>query len=174
MKRRSHLAVTLVALLAVGTSIVITDGRGPALAADPIAEAKARQEQLQKTLRDQEAQLRELRAAAPQLSSSQQVGEAEQAEHTADYERVVGLLEQVKGQIASIKARIAELREQIAALDAQLTVLADEIAVQTEELRAREVLLEDHLRTAYEQSQTSILEMLLSAESLESASNQVG
>ena len=41
MRRRSRLAVTLVALLTVGSLIVSGDPRTPALAADPISEAKA-------------------------------------------------------------------------------------------------------------------------------------
>jgi murein DD-endopeptidase MepM/ murein hydrolase activator NlpD len=174
MRRRSRLAVTLVALLAVGTSIVGTQPSGPAHAADPISQAKARQEQLERTVRQQEQQLAELRAAGAQLSSSLKAAEAELSELTAEYERVTGLLEQVKVQITEIKAHIAELEEQIAELDAQLKVLADDIVIQNQELAAREMLLADHLRSAYEQSQTSILEMLLSADSLEAASNQVG
>jgi murein DD-endopeptidase MepM/ murein hydrolase activator NlpD len=38
----------------------------------------------------------------------------------------------------------------------------------------REALLEDHLRSAYERSQTSLLEVLLSADSLDEATTQVG
>jgi len=44
---------------------------------------------------------------------------------------------------------------------------------QTNELHAREALLQDHLRAAYEQSQTSLLEVLLSSSSLDQASTQV-
>jgi murein DD-endopeptidase MepM/ murein hydrolase activator NlpD len=174
MRRRSRLAVTLVALLTVATSVVGTQPSGPAHAADPISEAKARQEQLERTVRQQERHLADLRAAGTQLTSALRAAEAELAELTAEYERIHGLLEQVKVQIAEIKAHIAELVAQIAELDAQLEVLAAEIAEQSRELRARETLLEDHLRSAYERSQTSILEMLLSAESLEAATNQVG
>ena len=39
---------------------------------------------------------------------------------------------------------------------------------------AREALLEDHMRSAYEQSQTSLLEVLLSSDSLDAATSQVG
>ena len=52
--------------------------------------------------------------------------------------------------------------------------VAAEIEEQTAQLAARESLLQDHLRTAYEQSQTSLLEVLLSANSLDDATNQVG
>jgi murein DD-endopeptidase MepM/ murein hydrolase activator NlpD/archaellum component FlaC len=174
MKRRSRLAVTLVALLTVGVSLVGTQPRGPAHASEPISQAKAQQQELERTVRQQEQRLADLRAAGAQLSTSLRIAETELEDLTAEYERVQGLLEQVKTQVAEIRSHIAELEEQIAELDAQLEVVAGEIVIQTRELEARETLLEDHLRSAYEKSQTSILEMLLSADSLEAASNQVG
>jgi murein DD-endopeptidase MepM/ murein hydrolase activator NlpD len=59
-------------------------------------------------------------------------------------------------------------------MDDRLRRVSQEILTQTNELRAREALLEDHLRSAYEQSQISLLEVLLSAPSLDAATNQVG
>ncbi len=59
-------------------------------------------------------------------------------------------------------------------LDGQLLALARQVRLQGEELRARESLLEEHLRTAYEHSQTSLLELVLSADSLDAATTQVG
>ena len=50
MRRRSRLAVTLVALLTVGGMIVSGDPRNQALAADPIAEARADRASIQAEL----------------------------------------------------------------------------------------------------------------------------
>ncbi|HET6380092.1 MAG TPA: peptidoglycan DD-metalloendopeptidase family protein [candidate division Zixibacteria bacterium] len=174
MRRRAHLAVTFVALLTVGGTLLTTTHREPALAADPIAQAKAERAAIERQLADQRARLSELKNRSATLAQQLDIAKAELAQITAEYERVVGLLNQVRQQVAEIKARLEELRSEIAALDDQLKAVAAQIAHQTNELHAREELLEDHLRSAYEQSQTSLLEIILSADSLDAATNQVG
>jgi murein DD-endopeptidase MepM/ murein hydrolase activator NlpD len=164
----------VIALLMVGTSIVPTSPRDQAQAADPLAEAKAQQDALEATLSAQRAALATLKAKATTLSGKLNAAKAELASVTAEFNRVSGLLSEVQQQVAEITARLAELRAQIAALDEQLRVVAVQIRLQTEELRTRESLLEDHIRSAYERSQTSVLELLLSADSLDAATNQVG
>jgi murein DD-endopeptidase MepM/ murein hydrolase activator NlpD len=174
MRQRSRLIVLLVALLAVGGTIFTDSQRGPVLAADPIAEARAQQDAIKRRLEEQRASLDTLQARAASLSEQLDLAKAELAEVTAEYERVVGLLTQVRDQVAEIRERVATLLADIAALDGELRVIASEIAHQTDQLHAREALLQDHLRSAYEQSQTSLLEVLLSSESLDAATNQLG
>lgn len=174
MRRRSRLVITLVALVMVTGSIVTTPPRDPALAADPLADAKAQQQALERTLSQQRATLARLKATSATLRARLNAAKAELAAVTAEYNRVNGLLTQVQGQIAEITARLAELRAQITTLDAQLLSMARLIRIQGEELRTRESLLQEHLRTAYERSQTSVLELILSAESLDAATTQVG
>jgi peptidoglycan hydrolase CwlO-like protein len=164
----------VIALLMVGTSIVPTSPRDQARAADPLAEAKAQQAALEATLSAQRAALITIKARATTLSGKLNAAKAELASVTAEFNRVSGLLSEVQQQVAEITARLAELRAEIAALDEQLRVVAVHIRLQTEELRTRESLLEDHIRAAYERSQTSVLELLLSADSLDAATNQVG
>ena len=174
MRRRSFLAVTLIALLTAGMSIVTTTDRGPALAADPISEAKARQSELQATLAAQRQQLADLESAAYELDVALDIATAELADVTAEYDRVAGLLVQVRDQIGVIVDRLAQLHADIEALDAQLELVAADIDVQNAELHEREELLQDHVRSAYEQSQTSLLEIILSSDSFDEASAQVG
>lgn len=174
MTARSRLAVVLIALLTVGTSIVTTTSRDTALAADPITEAKARQAELQATLGAQRQRLADLDSAAHVLDAAVSAATAELADVTAEYDRVAGLLVQVRDQIAVIQGRIADLQAEIADLDAQLALVDADIVAQGEQLRDREALLQDHVRAAYEQSQTSLLEIVLSADSLDHASAQVG
>jgi murein DD-endopeptidase MepM/ murein hydrolase activator NlpD len=164
----------LIALLTVGGSIVITPPRDPALAADPLAQARAQKAAIEAQLADQRAKLAQLKATSAQLSQRLDTAKAELAQVTAEYQRVLGLLEQVRAQVAEITARLAELRAQIAALDDELRGVALDIAEQNGELAAREALLEDHMRSAYERTQISLLEVLLSAESLDTATSQVG
>lgn len=184
MRRRSSLAVTFVALLTVGWTVLTAQPSGSALAADPeaelartraeLADARSTQESLQATLDRQRAELAQLERRSADLGAQLDVARAELAAVTAEYERVKGLLAQVRDQVVEIEARIAELRAQIAALDEELTAVAVDIARRSDDLDDREALLQDHLRTAYERSQTSILEILLSADSLDEATKEVG
>jgi murein DD-endopeptidase MepM/ murein hydrolase activator NlpD len=164
----------VIALLMVGTSIVTTSPRDQAQAADPLAEAKAQQKALEATLSAQRAALVQLRVKANALAGRLDAARAQLASVTAEYNRISGLLVEVQAQVADMQARLADLRAQIALLDQQLLEVALEIAAQTDELHARESLLEDHMRSAYERSQTSVLELLLSADSLDAATTQVG
>jgi len=174
MRARSRLAVTLVALLTVGTMIVSSDPRNRALAADPVSQAKAERASIEAELAEQRAKLDELRATSVTLSRQLDAAQRELEDATAEYERVVGLLQAVRSDIADITARLQDLRSRIARMDHRLWVVAQEVAAQTSELEAREALLQDHLRSAYEGSQTSLLEIILSASNLDEATNQVG
>jgi murein DD-endopeptidase MepM/ murein hydrolase activator NlpD len=184
MRRRSSLAVTFVALLTVGWTVLTAQPSGSALAADPeaelartraeLADAQSAQESLQATLDRQRQELAQLQRRSADLDTQLDVARAELAAVTAEYQRVSELLAQVREQVAEIEAHIADLRAQIAELDAELTAVAADISRRSADLDDREALLEDHLRSAYERSQTSILEILLSADSLDEATTQVG
>ena len=173
MRRRSHSAIALVALLMVGTSIVSPSPRDQAQAADPLAEAKAEQQALARTLTSQRAALAQLKATSAALAVKLDRAEAALASVTAEYDRISGLLVQVQTQVAEITAHLADLRAQIAGLDRQLNTLAVRIRLETAALHERENLLQDHLRAAYEQTQTSLLEIIISAPTLDAATTQV-
>lgn len=173
MRRRSRLAVTLVALLTVSGLIVGGDPRDPVLAADPISRAKAERASIERELDAQRTRLEDLRATSASLSSQLDQAEAELRNVTAEYERVVSLLLQVRRQVNQITRLLEVLQTRIDRMDARLEAVAREIALQILKLAEREALLEDHMRAAYEQSQTSLLEIILSADSLDAATNQV-
>jgi len=173
MRRRSHSAIVLVALLMVGTSIVSPSPRDQAQAADPLAEAKAEQQALERTLSQQRAALAQLKATSAALAAKLDVAEAELASVTAEYDRINGLLTQVQADVAEITAHLADLHAQIGVLDRQLNAIAVQIRLETSALKEREDLLQDHLRAAYEQSQTSLLEIILTAPTLDAATTQV-
>ena len=184
MRRRSRLAVTLVALLTVSWNAFSSQPSGAALAADPeaalaetraqLADATSTQQSLAATLERQRSELAQLERRSADLDTQLDLARAELEDVTAEYDRVAGLLVQVRDQVADIEARIAELRAQIAALDGELVLVANDINRRTNDLRDREALLQEHLRGAYERSQTSLLEVLLSAKSLDEATTQVG
>ena len=184
MRRRSSLAVTFVALLTVGWTVLTPQPSGSALAADPaselartraeLADAQSAQQSLQATLDRQRSELAQLQRRSADLGVQLDLARAELAAVTAEYERVKDLLAQVRAQVGEIEARIAELRAEIAELDDQLIAVAQDVNRRSADLQDREALLEDHLRSAYERSQTSILEILLSANSLDEATTEVG
>lgn len=163
-----------VSLLAVLAALLPAEPVSHVLAADPLAEARARQAQLQRTVADQKAKIAALERDAARLDQALDAAQAELASITAEYDRVAGLLVQVRQEIDEITAQLELLREQIAELDAELALVKEEVRQRTEELDARQALLEDHLRAAYERSQTSLLEILLAAETLDAAASQVG
>lgn len=163
----------LFALMIVGSSIVTTSPRDQAQAADPLAEAKAQQEALEATLSAQRAALAALKVKANTLAGKLNAARAELASVTAEYTRVSALLSEVQDEVAEMRERLADLRAQIRSLDKELQGVAIDILVQAQVLRDREALLQDHMRAAYERSQTTVLELLLSADSLDTATNQV-
>jgi murein DD-endopeptidase MepM/ murein hydrolase activator NlpD len=184
MRRRSHLTVTFVALVTLGWSVVTTQPSGLALATDPaaqlaetraqLADAESAQQSLAATLARQRSELTQLQAQSAHLDSQLDIARAELEAVTAEFNRVSGLLAEVRAQVAAIEAHLADLRAQIDVLDDELVSVANDINRRTADLLDREALLEDHLRSAYERSQTSLLEVLLSADSLDEATTQVG
>ncbi len=184
MRRRSRLAVTFVALVTVGWTAVTTQPSGSALAADPaaqlaetraqLADAQSAQQTLAATLERQRVELMQLQGRSADLDVQLDVARAELDAVTAEFNRVAGLLVEVGEQIVAIEAHLADLHAQIDALDVELVAVANDINRRTADLVDRETLLEDHLRSAYERSQTSLLEVLLSADSLDEATTQVG
>jgi murein DD-endopeptidase MepM/ murein hydrolase activator NlpD len=153
--------------------IVGSDPRNQALAADPVSQARTERASIEAELAAQRAKLDELRATSATLSRQLNDAEQELANATAEYERVIGLLQAVRADVNDITARLRDLRARIERMDRRLWVVAQGIAAQTTELEARETLLQDHLRSAYEQSQISILEIILHASNLDEATNQV-
>ena len=184
MRRRSHLAVALVALVTVAWNVVTTQPSGSALAADPaaqlaetraqLADAQSAQQSLAATLDRQRAELTQLQNRSAALDSQLDVARAELEAVTAEFNRVSGLLADVRAQVTAIEEHLAQLHAQIDALTDELIAVASDINRRTADLHDREDLLEDHLRSAYERSQTSLLEVLLASDSLDEATTQVG
>lgn len=174
MRRRPRVAGILVALVVVGSTLVGLSPADLARGGDPLAEAQAKQRELQETLASQRRQLSDLQALSATLDQRLNAAMAELAAVSSEYERVAGLLVQVEAQIVEVTARLEALRARIATLDAMLVSLAIEVERQNRDLEARVTLLQEHYRDAYERSQTSLLEVLLAADSFEVVATQVG
>ncbi len=170
--RASRFAV-LATLITVSMALSVAVPARPLRASDPLEDAKAQQQQITDALAQQKAQLAELKAHSADLAGRLAAAQSELAAANTEYERVAGLLHQVRDDVAASQARLATLHEQIAALDDQLVQLAYDIEAQSADLAGRELLLQDHLRAAYEASQTSLLEVILASDSFESLTTQV-
>lgn len=143
-------------------------------ATDPTVDgAISEQLQMEAELARQRTQLAELQRQEAELAASLRsisgdlttVGlEIEAA--ARDIEEAARKLEQAQGELRKYEIDIADLERTLAEL-------ADGIEVSKVELVEREALLQDHMRTAYEQSQTSVLEVLLSTDSFTKASSEL-
>jgi murein DD-endopeptidase MepM/ murein hydrolase activator NlpD len=174
MRRRPRLAAIVVTLVAVAATLGGATPFDHARGGDPLTEAQNQQRALQDALAAQQRELASLKALSATLDARLDAAERELASVSAEYERVAGLLVQVEAQIVEVQARLDALRGRIASLDEMLDNLNAEIRRQGTQLETREALLEEHYRDAYERSQTSLLEVLLAADSFESVATQVG
>jgi murein DD-endopeptidase MepM/ murein hydrolase activator NlpD len=172
--RRRAVPFALVLLLAI---VALTfAGAGQLVRADDpsVNDAIAQQQQMEAELARQRAQLAALRRQQADLTASL-------SQLTSDLDRVGLELEAAERQLDLVtraldqsRAELSRYRIQIVNLEADLREIATEIQVTRGELSEREALLQDHLRSAYEQSQTSILEVLLSTDSFSEASSRLG
>jgi murein DD-endopeptidase MepM/ murein hydrolase activator NlpD len=170
--RRRSMRV-LVALLAITLLVGGTTSR-TARADDPsVNDAISEQQQMEAELARQRAQLADLQRQQADLSQSlaslatnlDAVG-AQLTKARRDYERLSAVLQQARIDLERYRLQIEHLADDLVAVSADITASAAE-------LHDREMLLQDHLRAAYEQSQNSILEVLLSTESFGEATSQL-
>ena len=174
MRRRPRLAAIFVVLVVLGSVSFGSPPADHAYGADPLTEAQANERALQETLASQQRDLADLKSLSATLDARLAAAEAELAAVGAEYERVAGLLFRSRTRSPRSRLELDALRARIATLDEMLVTLAIEVERQNRELEAREALLQDHYRDAYERSQTSLLEILLAADSFESVATQVG
>jgi murein DD-endopeptidase MepM/ murein hydrolase activator NlpD len=167
-------AVPLVLLLAL-VALVPAGARHPVLAGDPnVNDAISQQQRLEAELARQRAQLANLRREQANLTASL-------TQLSTDLDRVGLELDSAQRQLKLVtkaleksRAELVRYQIQITNMEEDLRAIAVDIRETKVELVAREALLQDHLRAAYEQSQTSILEVLLSTESFTEASSRLG
>ena len=77
------------------------------------------------------------------------------------------------GELTTTRDEVHRYEADISSLLASMNGVAAEIRISQDRLASRVALLQEHLRTAYEASRTSILEVLLSTDSFTTASTQL-
>jgi murein DD-endopeptidase MepM/ murein hydrolase activator NlpD len=170
---RRRTATTL-ALLALVVALAPGGVRPTVLADDPnVNDAIVEQERMQAELARQRQQLADLRRQQADLTNSLAVLTNDLQRTGLELKKAVRQLDRVTAALGKSRADLQSYRRQIEHLEEDLQEVAVEMDLTRQELAGRELLLEDHLRDAYEQSQTSMLEVILSTESFGEASNQL-
>ncbi len=143
-------------------------------AADPsVNDAISEQRRIEAELARQRSQFADLQREQADLSASL-LGIA------TDIDSVGLQIDLAVQQLADLTDRLVAAGLELQAYQSDVDNLAEnlrsvsgEVDASKVELSSREALLQDHLRTAYEQSRTSILEVLLSTDSFTKATNQL-
>jgi murein DD-endopeptidase MepM/ murein hydrolase activator NlpD len=170
-RRRLPLLLCLLALLVA----LAPGGVRPAVTADEpdVNDAITEQEQMEEELARQRSQLDALRRQEASLTSSLAILAEDLDAVGIELDDAIAKLEVVTARLEQSRADLRRYRTQIDELEVDLRQVAEDIDQSEIDLAAREALLEDHLRDAYEQSQTSLLEIILSADSFDQASSQL-
>jgi len=143
-------------------------------AADPTVDgAITEQLQMEAELQRQRTQLADLQREEASLAASLLNISGDLTKVGLEIEQAALDIEQATRQLEDARAELAKYELEIATLEQTLIALAGGIEVSKLELAEREALLQEHMRTAYEQSQTSVLEILLSTDSFTKASNEL-
>ena len=170
VSRRSLLMLALIALVVVmapgSTRPVVRAGGG-------VDDAINEQQRMEVELARQRQQLADLRRQQAALTASLATLTTDLRRTGLELAKAVRQLERVTASLDESRAALENYRTQIAHLAENLRRVAADLVTTRAELAEREVLLQDHLRLAYEQSQTSMLEVLLSTDSFGEASNQL-
>jgi murein DD-endopeptidase MepM/ murein hydrolase activator NlpD len=168
--RRSLLALALIAIV-----VVMAPGsvRPSVRAGGGVDDAINEQQQMEAELARQRQQLADLRRQQVSLSASLAVLGTDLKRTGLELAKAVRQLDRVTAALQESRAALEQYRAQISHLAENLRRVAADLVTTRQELAEREVLLQDHLRLAYEQSQTSMLEVLLSTDSFGEASNQL-
>jgi murein DD-endopeptidase MepM/ murein hydrolase activator NlpD len=171
VRRRTAIALALLALIVV----LAPGGVRPIVRADDpnVNDAIVEQEQMQAELARQRQQLADLRRQQADLTTSLAHLSTDLKRTGLELAAAERQLDRVTTALNDSRRDLERYRRQIENLEANLKRVAVEMVVTRAELATREALLQDHLRAAYEQSQTSLLEVILSTESFGEASNQL-
>lgn len=170
VRRRGVLVLSLVLGI-----VLLPRAVGPVHADGPdVNSAMDQQRQMQKELERQKAQLASLLHTQSELGTSLEQISGDLAAVGVAIEDAQTQIKLLSDELARASADLASYREQLTHLSRDLDRVAVQIEQSASDLRAREVLLQAHLRQAYAQSQVSILEVILSSQSFTSVAGELG
>jgi murein DD-endopeptidase MepM/ murein hydrolase activator NlpD len=170
VRRRSLFTLALMALV-----VIMAPGsvRPTVRAEGGVDDAINEQQRMEAELARQRQQLADLRRQQAALTVSLATLSTDLQRTGLELAKAVRQLDRVTASLEESRTALENYRTQIAHLADNLRRVAADLVITRAELAEREVLLQDHLRLAYEQSQTTMLEVLLSTDSFGEASNQL-
>lgn len=143
-------------------------------ATDPsVNGAIAEQKRLEAELARQRTQFAELQRRQADLTAQLHGITSDLASVGVQIELAALDVDAMSRQLDQARSQLASYQHEIDTLEATLVELSVELMASKAELVDRQAILQDHLRTAYEQSQTSVLEVLLSTDSFTKASSEL-
>jgi murein DD-endopeptidase MepM/ murein hydrolase activator NlpD len=157
-------------------TVVVASGRPQVAvrATDPVVnDAIYEQQQMEDELARQRAELADLQRAQADLATSLTGIGNELDSVGAQIELAIQQLELATRHLSAAEAELRARQQDIDHLEETLSQLATDLSNATVELADREALLQEHMRLAYEQSQTSILEILISSNSFTRATSEL-
>jgi murein DD-endopeptidase MepM/ murein hydrolase activator NlpD len=164
----------VVAILLLAVAAAPLQWQAMVRATDPTVDAAiTEQQQMEAELQRQRTQLAELQRKQATLATSLLTISSDLTKVGIELEQAARDIEQATLKLDQARAELRKYEVEIATLEQTLVELAGGIEASKIELAEREALLQEHLRTAYEQSQTSVLEILLSTNSFTKASNEL-
>lgn len=167
-------APLVAALLLLTVAVAPTQWQSTVRANDPtVDQAVAEQRRMEAELARQRAQLADLQREQIALAASLRGISSDLASIGLEIELASRQIEEASRALEQARGELRKSQMDITNLSEQLAELSTGIEVSTVELVEREALLQDHLRTAYEQSQTSVLEVLLSTDSFTRATSEL-
>jgi murein DD-endopeptidase MepM/ murein hydrolase activator NlpD len=131
------------------------------------------QQQMQARLAHNRAELSDLRRQQALLTASLDALHTDLRSAGLDLGRAKRELRRVTAALQQSRRDLQDYREQINNLARDLEQVAVDLDLTAQELAMRVDLLQEHLRVAYEQSQTTVLEVILSSDSFGEVSNQL-
>jgi murein DD-endopeptidase MepM/ murein hydrolase activator NlpD len=148
--------------------------QSPVRATDPTVNgAVAEQRRMEAELARQRTQLAELQRSQAELAASLHSITDDLISVGVQIDLASAQVDEMSRQLDEARRQLATYTYEIDTLEGTLSQLAIDITASKAELVDREAILQDHLRTAYEQSQTSVLEVLLSTDSFTKASSEL-
>lgn len=142
-------------------------------ATDPVDAAISEQQEMEVELARQRTQLAELQRLGAGLAASLLSISGDLASVGLQIEQASRDIELAERRLEEARSDLRTYENEIDTLEQTVIELASGIEESKVELAGREALLQEHMRTAYEQSQTSVLEVLLSTDSFTKASSEL-
>ncbi len=172
--RTQRLRAFGVLLLIVPILLGSLSSGAPTAHADELSDALARQKALQQRIRDQKQALRDLRGAEASLRNALAATSNRLDDINTDQAVVRRRINEAAAALDAVEKRYGELVGELEHLDWTLGILEDELTQAKADLAQRKRLLAQRVAEAYKLQQTSLLEQVLTADSLTDVLAQVG